>query len=164
MSHPLLEIRHEVWDRLLADLARTGSGTRESGAFLMGASDQRRVVTDYLLYDEVTPESQHVDYVLLRGPDMARVWEACERRGLFVVADVHTHPGAPAQSRSDREHPIICIPGHVALIVPGFAQGRVTIDSLGLHQFLGGGRWESWFGSDVAPRLHLVGGSCHGID
>lgn len=156
MSSPLLEIRREVWSRLVADLARTGKGTRESGAFLLGASDQRRIVTDYLLYDEVTPEEQHVDYVLLRGPDMARVWEACERRGLFVIADVHTHPGAPAQSRSDREHPIICIPGHIALIVPRFAQGLVTIDSLGLHHFLGAGRWESWFGSDVTSCLHLL--------
>lgn len=156
MPGRLLEIRREIWDRLVADLARTGNGARESGAFLLGASDQYRVVTDYVLYDEVTPPSQHVDYVLLMGPDMARVWEECERRGRYVVADVHTHPGAPAQSRSDRDHPIICIPGHVALIIPRFAQGLVTIDSLGLHRFLGSGRWESWFGPDVTSRLHLI--------
>jgi proteasome lid subunit RPN8/RPN11 len=156
VSSSLLEIRREVWNRLVDDLARTGKGTRESGAFLLGASEQRRVVTDYLLYHEVAPESQHVDYVLLRGPDMARVWEECERRELFVIADVHTHPGAPAQSRSDRHHPIICIPGHVALIIPRFAQGLVPIDSLGLHRFLGSGCWESWFGPDVTSRLQLI--------
>jgi len=156
VSDRLLEIRREIWDRLVAELACAGNGLRESGAFLLGASDQHRVVTDYLLYDEVTPPSQHVNYVLLTGADMARGWKECERRGLMVVADVHTHPGAPAQSRSDRDFPIICIPGHVALIIPRFAQGFVTIDSLGLHRFLGSGRWESWFGPDVTSRLHFI--------
>lgn len=156
MSAPLLEIRLAVWERLIADLARTGHGVRESGAFLLGVSDQLRIITEYALYDEVAPDSLDVDYVLLKGPHMANVWEQCEQRRLFVVADVHTHPGAPVQSRSDREYPIICIPGHVALIVPRFARGHVTIDSLGLHHFLGAGRWESWFGVDVAPRLRLL--------
>jgi proteasome lid subunit RPN8/RPN11 len=156
MAGPLLEISVPVWERLVSDLRRIGNGVRESGAFLLGESDERKIVTDYRLYDDVAPDSRHVDYVLLRGPHMGKVWEECERRGLFVIGDVHTHPGSPVQSHSDREYPIICIPGHVALIVPEFAQGDVAIDSLGLHQFLGAGRWQSWFGVDVAPRLRLL--------
>ena len=152
----LLEISRVIWERLIADLARTGRGTRESGAFLLGTIDSHRIVTDYLLYDEVAPDSQHVEYVLLKGPHMARVWEECERRELLVVADVHTHPGAPIQSRSDRDHPIVCTPGHVALIVPGFAQGSVPPTRLGVHEFLGAGRWQSWFGSDAAARLRIL--------
>lgn len=153
---PLLEIGRDVWGHLVEDLARTGNGRRESGAFLLGPSDSRRTVTDYILYDDVAPDSQHVDYVLLRGTHMAAVWEECERRALLVAADVHTHPGAPSQSRSDRDNPIVCIPGHIALIVPRFAQGDVTIESLGLHEFLGDGHWRSWFRSDVTTRLRLL--------
>ena len=119
MSHPLLEIRHEVWDRLFADLARTGSGTRESGAFLMGASDQRRVVTDYLLYDEVTPESQHVDYVLLRGP----IWPGYGKRAsdadsslLQMCTRIPAHPRKVEAIASTRSS---AFPATLLLLSPG---------------------------------------------
>ena len=152
----MLEIGACLWARLIADLARTGDGHRESGAFLLGNLEPRRTVTAYLLYADIAPDSQHVDYVLLRGRHMAKVWEECERWRVLVVADVHTHPDAPVQSRSDRANPIISVAGHIALIVPRFAQGKVTRSTVGVHQFQGEGKWHSWFGLDAAVRLHII--------
>lgn len=151
----MLEMGATLWSQLIADLARTGKGRRESGAFLLGILKPRRTATGYLLYADVAPDSQHVDYVLLRGRHMAKVWEECERKRTMVVADVHTHPGAPAQSISDQANPIISVAGHVALIVPGFALGEVTPATVGLHQFQGEGRWRSWFGRDAVARLRI---------
>lgn len=153
MSLPMLEIGTQLWGRLVQDLARTGGGRKESGAFLLGTLYPSRRVSDYLLYSDIAPDSQHVDYVLLLGRHMATVWDECEKRHLMVVADVHTHPGAPIQSLSDRANPIISVAGHVALIVPNFAMGRVTTASIGLHEFQGSGKWKSWFKSEVAARL-----------
>ena len=153
MSAPMLKIAGGLWAHLIFDLARTGEGRKESGAFLLGKIEPDRTITDYLLYADIAPDSQHVDYVLLRGRHMARVWDECEARNLVVVADVHTHPGAPMQSRSDRANPIISVAGHVALIVPNFAMGRITPASIGFHEFQGDGKWKSWFKSDAANRL-----------
>ena len=64
-------------------------------------------------------------------------------RGLTVVADVHTHPGAADQSGSDRAHPIIARAGHLALIVPNFAAPPVKRETLGIYRYCGGGRWKT---------------------
>jgi proteasome lid subunit RPN8/RPN11 len=112
-------------------------------------------VVTYLQYDDVSPTARSADYVVLLGNDMSKVWLECERQGLQVVADVHTHPAGPVQSRSDRANPIVSITGHIALIVPNFATGRVRPQDLGVHEFLGCGRWQSWFGEDAASRLHF---------
>ncbi|WNO03997.1 Mov34/MPN/PAD-1 family protein [Rhodoferax mekongensis] len=152
-----LEISKPLWQQLIRDLARTGMGVKESGAFLLGNMEPSRVVTEYLLYSDIAPDSQHVNYVLLRGRHMAKVWDICELRKLRVVADIHTHPGVPIQSPSDRDNPIVSIAGHVALIVPNFAKGLVVPSSLGFHEFQGQGEWRSWFRGEAAALLNITG-------
>jgi proteasome lid subunit RPN8/RPN11 len=156
MSAPMLDISIDLWSQLVADLARTGEGRRESGAFLLGTLAPHRKILSYMLYADVAPDAQYVDYVLLLGKHMAQVWEACEQRALQVVADVHTHPAGPAQSPSDRANPIISLAGHVALILPDFAMGIVTPSDVGVHEFQGNAHWQSWFKHDAATRLILT--------
>jgi len=59
-----------------------------------------------------------------------------------VVGDVHTHPGAPIQSGLDRDHPMIAQRGHIALIVPFFAQGDFSPQALGIYEYASERRWE----------------------
>lgn len=158
MSLPVLEMPHGVYGNLIRDLARSGGGVAEAGAFLLGAvSSGARRVSSYLLYEQVAPQSrrQH-DYVAFTAEETARAWDYCYRNGVQVVADVHTHPAGPQQSRSDREHPIVSLAGHVALIVPHFALRKPQPADLGLHVFLGQGRWCSLFGADAAQALLLT--------
>jgi proteasome lid subunit RPN8/RPN11 len=159
MSHPLLEMPMALYGTLIGDLAVSGRGVKEAGAFLLGElhHDGRRLVTTYLMYDVVAPESSRAhNYVALTGEEMARAWDQCYRMGMQVVADVHTHPAGPSQSGSDRAHPMVSVPGHVALIVPHFAlRGPMPAD-LGVHLFLGEGRWHSRFGADAAEAIHLA--------
>lgn len=155
MSAHLLEIDTRIWQKLVADLAAAGRGVRESGAFLLGSLNPTRSVSAYLMYSDIAPDLQHIDYVVLKGKHMAKVWDLCEQEGLMVVADVHTHPGLPRQSHSDRANPIVSMQGHIALIVPNFAQGSVVPEKLGVHQFQGSGRWQSWFHHEAASRLKL---------
>lgn len=53
-------------------------------------------------------------------------------------------------------NPIISVASHVAFIAPGFALGEVTPATVGVHEFKGKGRWQSWFGQDAATRIHLA--------
>lgn len=158
MSRPLLEMPNDVYVNLIRDLARSGAGVAEAGAFLLGVtSNGRRRVNSYLLYEHVAPESrrQH-DYVAFTAEETARAWDYCYRNGVQVVADVHTHPAGPQQSRSDREHPIVSLAGHVALIVPHFSLRNPQPADLGVHIFLGQGRWRSLFGADAVSALLLT--------
>lgn len=156
MSVPKLEIPMKLRHELIEQLARSGQGKRESGAFLLGTLQPNRNVTAYILYDEVSPTAQHSNYVRLLGSDMSKVWADCERRCLQVVADIHTHPRGPAQSLSDRAQPIVSLSGHIALIVPNFAIGFVQPEDLGFHEFQGRGRWKSWFGAEAASKIQFT--------
>ncbi len=153
MPASLLEFEVPLWTALIYDLARVGGGRKESGAFLLGTLSPTRHVTDYLLYADLSPAVEHEDYVQLNGSDMARVWQRCEERGLEVVADVHTHRGGPGQSVSDRQYPIISLAGHVALIVPNYAMGTLSVSDVGVHLFLGNRQWRSYFGYEASRRL-----------
>jgi len=158
MSLPLLEIPGDLYEGLISDLAKSGRGVKESGAFLLGSIDaDRRCVTSYLMYDKVAPQSsrQHA-YVAFTAEEMARAWEHCYAVGLQVVADVHTHPFGPAQSASDRAHPIVSVAGHVALIVPNFAERSSEPWDLGVHVFGGCGKWRSLFRREAAEAILLT--------
>ena len=102
MSAPKLEVSKFLWQEIIGRLAIAGQGKRESGAFLLGALQPKRCVTSYLLYDEISPTALHSDYVFLLGKDMSKVWAKCEQQNVQVVADVHTHPFGPAQSKIGR--------------------------------------------------------------
>jgi proteasome lid subunit RPN8/RPN11 len=155
---PLLELPLALYGNLIADLARSGAGVAESGAFLLGAVDgDERHVAGYLLYEAVAAKSRRRHaYVAFTAEEMAQAWDYCYRNKVQVVADVHTHPGGPMQSPSDRAHPIVSLAGHVALIVPNFALRNPQPADLGVHQFLGNGRWRSLFGADAARALQLT--------
>jgi proteasome lid subunit RPN8/RPN11 len=158
MSLPLLEIPRGVYKALIADLAKSGRGIKEAGAFLLGhVDDKRRWVSSYLMYDTVATESSRKHaFVAFTATEMARAWGRCYATGLQVVADVHTHPMGPGQSVTDRAHPIVSVAGHVALIVPYFAMRNPQPDELGVHVFEGAGKWRSLFDQAAHDALLLI--------
>ncbi|WP_420993638.1 hypothetical protein ACKI2N_015620 [Cupriavidus sp. 30B13] len=138
-----------VWRRLLRGLRERGAGHRESGAFLLGSiDDTARVISDFVLYDDIDPHALDKGFVQLNGASMGKLWAYCRQRNLQVVADVHTHPGGPEQSESDQLNPMISVIGHISLIVPNYAQGEVRRGSLGLYRYLGGRQWHTVVNTD----------------
>ena len=145
----LLAPRHELscslvlWLRLCRRLRERGSNrTRESGAFLLGRreGDRARIV-DFALYDDLDPRSLDTGIVRFDGRHFGELWALCKLKGLTVVADVHVHPGGAGQSVSDREHPMIAVPGHVALILPRYAMRPLRRREIGMYRYRGGKRW-----------------------
>lgn len=142
------------WLGLMAQLERRGRGARESGAFLLARTDRasRRVAAS-VFFDDVDPGSLN-GAISISGEAFGRLWEICERRGMRVIADVHTHPGAGVhQSTTDAANPMIARAGHVGIIVPHFAKHSPKPRSVGFHIYQGDRTWKSHFCGQAAVLL-----------
>jgi proteasome lid subunit RPN8/RPN11 len=157
MSAPLLEVPAALWADLIEHLREQGGGMRESGAFLLGRkTDAGRVVLRFLPYEQLQADALRGDYVALNAASFAKLWEVCRAESMTVVADVHTHPFGPGQSRSDRANPMVALKAHIALIVPRFAKGNPRPRDLGLYVYEGDHQWASYSGSDIGHLLRLT--------
>jgi proteasome lid subunit RPN8/RPN11 len=151
-----LSCSRTLWQRGLAELCRRGHGRRESGAFLLGHQRGiRRSVTRFVYYDDLDPDCLDSGIVVFDGSGFGPLWTLCRDTGLRVVADVHTHGGLARQSPLDRDNPMIAIAGHVALIVPSFAQRLVDPRELGVYAYLGEHRWQDHSGSGAAHFFYV---------
>jgi proteasome lid subunit RPN8/RPN11 len=158
MSAHLLELPADIWSGLIGHLCKQGAGVRESGAFLLGhKSGNTRSVTGFLPYEQLQADALHDDYVALKGASFAKLWDICSKQGLSVVADVHTHRFGAQQSRSDRANPMVALSGHVAFIVPRFAQGVIHLRELGMYVYQGNHQWSTYMGRDVERLVYFSG-------
>ena len=151
-----LVIKRRLWESLTSHLRRQGQGVRESGAFLLGSiiSNQRQI-QDFLPYERLQADALHDDYVALNSTSFAKLWAQCRAKTLSVVGDVHTHRFGPQQSISDKANPMIARQGHMAIIIPRFAQGIVRPVDLGVHNYCGSHQWSSVFGDDVNQQFSV---------
>lgn len=157
MSAPRLEAPAPLWAQLIEHLRLQGGGVRESGAFLLGRKTEvGRVMTRFLPYEQLQVDALHDDYVALTAASFAKLWELCRADDLTVVGDVHTHRLGAGQSRSDRANPMVALAGHIALIVPRFAQGKVRLQDLGMYVYEGNHQWATLSGSEIARLLRLT--------
>ncbi len=152
-----LSCPQRLWAQILDELHRRGGNRHEAGAFLMGQECRgRRSVCDAIFYDELDSSAYETGACILRGDAFGRLWSLCRQRNVAVVGDVHTHPGAAYQSASDRTNPMVGRHGHVAIIVPNFATPPITIEQLGIFEYLGGHQWNEC-GGKSATRFFYVG-------
>ena len=139
---PRLSCRGSVWRRGVAELARRTGGYRESGAFLLGApNEKRRRIETFLFYDDLDPHCFRHGIVEFDGRKLGELWSYCRHHGLTVVADVHVHPGDFHQSPTDQHNPMIPEAGHMALILPYFAERCTLPGQIGIYEYLGNRRW-----------------------
>lgn len=157
MNSNRLEVHKATWLDLMKDLRQRGGGKRESGAFLLGqVQGHTRHVHSWVAYDDLDPEALTRGYVRLGTAAFTQLWALCEARRQAVVADVHTHPRGPQQSLSDRNNPMISQAGHMALIVPRYAQGEVTPRSVSVNVYLGAKCWASYVDREAEARIYMV--------
>lgn len=145
------------WRELCANLRERGNNrSQESGAFLLGRRDGDTArISDFVLYDDLDPNCLKTGIVRFDGRYFGALWDLCEKRGLSVVADIHVHPGRSDQSASDQNHPMISQAGHIALILPRFADEPVLVPDTGVYRYLGGKKWDRIAPSARAKFLHI---------
>ncbi len=80
------------------------------------------------------------------GIAIAPLWDHCRLHDLTVLADVHTHPyRSTMQSGLDREHPMIVERGHLAIIIPFYAQKNVrSFNGVGFYEYQGDLQWKTF--------------------
>jgi proteasome lid subunit RPN8/RPN11 len=139
-----LEIPVLLWWRMIQQLRKRGGGEHESGAFLLAKTGSRRV-NRFICYDDLDETALDSGIVRFHAHGFVHLWDICQREKLKVVADVHTHPaGWTGQSESDRTHPMIAQPGHIALILPHFAQRtKRSLNGAGIYEYLGNHVWKT---------------------
>ncbi len=98
------------------------------------------MITDYILYDDIDPDCLK-GYIDFDGSCIDQVWAECARRGLEIVADVHTHPAGCQQSVIDEAHPMVPRKGHLALILPDFAARVFKPGEIGIFELKARGEW-----------------------
>lgn len=150
----------ELWRETVKELGcRSCRGTRESGAFLLAASDgDRRLVAEVCFFDDLDPDCL-VGNIHIRSHGFAKLWGICEKKGLWVIADVHTHPGeSVTQSAIDQLNPMVARDGHLALIVPQYGTRPVRASEVGVHQYRGDKGWKSWVGPNAEWVMQISDG------
>ena len=153
---PKLTIPLFLWRELLSELRRRTGKRHESGAFLLGHStEQGRRVEQVVYYDDLDSHAYRTGVVVMHAASFGMLWDRCKSSGLSVVADIHVHPRAAFQSRTDRKNPMIAVTGHLALIVPNFARPPVALKSLGFFEYRGSHRWRSLGGSQIRRFLRI---------
>ena len=148
-----------LWRRLILELRRRGQGRNESGAFLLAQQDSdANRVTSFVCYDDLDPDAYEDGAIAFHAVGHAALWELCGRRGLRVLADVHTHPGSYiCQSRIDQHNPMVPLLGHTALILPNFANTPWwTLDRAGVYEYLGNFEWRSYARADGRRPVKLT--------
>jgi hypothetical protein len=158
-----LVISASLFARLIDELASRGAGVRESGAFLLTqsadstpAEKMPTAVTAIAYYDDLDPACL-TGGITFSADGYTALGVICRRDVLRVVADIHTHPASWVdQSGIDAAHPMVALPGHIAIIAPRYARQPLALSDLGAHVFGGKGQWTSYFGPDVNRVLHVT--------
>ena len=151
---PELVCAAPLWRAGVGELRRRTKGRREAGAFLLGRKAERRVIEEFVFYDDLDPEALASGIVEIDGRRLGSLWAHCRETKREVVADVHVHPYGYGQSSSDQANPIIAEREHIAIILPDFAAGPNVPGRIGVHQYLGGKRWRDRSGEAPNP-LHI---------
>ena len=151
-----LRVSRRLWHNVLAELARRGQGARESGAFLLAATGtDGRTVSRAVYFDDLDAACL-TGGICLSGAAFPRLWELCDRERLRVVGDVHTHPAASVQqSTTDQENPMVAYRGHIAVIVPHYAQRGGAPSRAGVHEYRGDDGWRAHLGRDAKRTLYV---------
>lgn len=151
-----LSCSKKLWNAGLDELRRRTEGRHESGAFLLGKDDgSRRRVLQFAYYDDLDPNSLDSGIVIFDGSGFGPLWQLCRETGLTVVADVHVHPGEARQSHSDRTNPMIATKGHIALIVPDFAERYFQSAELGIYEYKGSHSWNDFSGTQAEDFFYV---------
>lgn len=143
-----------VWSTGVAELRRRAGGRRESGAFLLGSKGKARRIEEFIFYDDIDPNALKTGMVEIDGRRLGALWAHCRKTGRSVVADVHIHPGEFQQSESDSANPIMAEVGHIAIILPHFAERATRPGGIGVYEYLGSRQWRDRSYNRPSP-IHL---------
>jgi proteasome lid subunit RPN8/RPN11 len=137
-------------------LKARGNGVRESGAFLLGhIVNGKREASAFILYDDLEPGCLDTGVIRFTSVGYRTLWKRIKGTGLEVIADVHTHPEEAFFSGTDRTNPMMPTAGHMAFVLPDYAQQGTEPKDAAFFIYLGDHKWREFKpGRDSAQKLY----------
>ncbi len=137
-----LQIPQTLWSNMIRELKARGKGLKESGAFLF-AKENSNVVSEFKCFDDFDPNCL-TGWIEFSSEGYVKLWDYCRERQIRVIADIHTHPYANTnQSKLDINNPMIAKRGHIAFIVPCYAQNYgQLLEGVGVYEYQSGFKWK----------------------
>lgn len=131
-----------LWRQIVFELNRRGERWHEAGAFLLGVEENgSREVKSVVFYDDLDANAYSTGVCVLHGDAFSVLWARCREERLTVVADVHTHGETGFQSHADKTNPMVARTGHIAIILPDFANWPIRKSRMGIYEYLGQYEW-----------------------
>jgi proteasome lid subunit RPN8/RPN11 len=151
-----LRLGRKQWQEMISELAERGAGERESGAFLIASRlGDGKTIKKVAYLDDLDPNCL-IGGIHFHREGYAKLSALCNDVNGRVIADVHTHPGSwVGQSATDQSNPMISRPGHIALVVPRYAEGRCLPEGVGFHEYRGCDGWQSITGKKVRDLIYV---------
>jgi len=153
-----LEVPNSLWLQTWRLLSQMGQGESESACVWGGTLRHGRlcVVKAYPIgaaHGAIRGCQSH----RMSTQGVAELLAELRKDGLRIVADVHTHPSSwVGLSEVDKAHPIEFRRGLICIVLPDYATTPPSLESIGLHIYLGEGRWLESSQAETAVRVVLV--------
>jgi hypothetical protein len=89
-------------------------------------------------------------------PELSKLNYWLHERGISVLVQAHTHPGAAFHSGTDDRWPTIETIGFLSLVVPSFARGGLSgLPGCYLAEYRGSGNWREVLRSEMLQRIRM---------
>lgn len=120
-------------------------------AIAPGPEGQSRALVTTVAFPQIV---SGYDFFRLVDGQMGQLTEWCSARGLWILAQVHTHPTDEPHSEADECGPVSHRPGFLSVVIPFFAQlSTLREPQWRVHELRGAAQWTE---VDPARRLEVV--------
>lgn len=150
-------VSKKLWLETWQGLLKRGEGTREA-ACIWGGKRATTVDTasSVTFLDDLPGVRAGARYHQMTRATIGALFEILRRNGDMIVADIHTHPGPwTGLSRTDAASPIEFRPGLPAMVIPHYANATPSLSELGLHEYVGDGRWHQLAPDEVRSVMRI---------
>lgn len=138
-------IPENLWVETWLGLRVRGRGKVESAALWAGKRNaSAETVEGVYFLDDFAGRVQDAAYHCVPPRALAEVFARLQQDRRVIVGDIHTHPTRwVGLSQLDQEHPIEFRKGLYAVVLPSFAMPSPSLDSTGVHEYLGDSEWRT---------------------
>jgi hypothetical protein len=138
-------IPEKIWTETWLGLRQRGKGIVESAAVWGGRRDDTNEIVEAVYFlDDLADSIQRKGYHRVSTQALEKFFNQLHADRRVIVGDVHTHPTRwVGLSDIDKDHPVEFRKGLYAVVLPSYAIPAPSLESVGVHQYKGDGRWRS---------------------
>ena len=140
-----LFVPEKIWTETWLGLRSRGRGEVESAAIWAGKREAATETAEAVYFlDDLAGHVQDSGYHRVPEEALAELFGRLQRDKRVIVADVHTHPSEwVGLSGLDKRNPIEFRKGLYALVLPSYAMPKPSLNPVGMHEYLGNGKWRT---------------------